>query len=333
MTIFTFSCTHKSSKEWFQMRGVVLSVDDLRTLDWPRLAAENGINTIGTHIFPDQVVEFVRSDEGKRFLQECERYGINIEHQLHAISALLPRELFDEDSTMFRMQDGQWVRDFNLCVSSPKALDIVAANALYYSQLLPASNHRYYYWMDDGPPMCACTECSQYSDSEQALIVENRILQELRTLDPQAQVAHLAYHNTLSAPIKVKPRDGVFLEFAPFYRDWQSPLSDEAAEGRGMTHGENLLHLEENLKVFPAETAVVLEYWLDVSLFSGWKKPAIQLPWNHSVFASDLDTYRNLGIRNVTSFAVYIDSAYVAAYPDLSFLKEYGEAFSRRVSE
>jgi hypothetical protein len=312
------------------MRGIVLSVEDLETVDWPKLAYENGINTIGTHVTPEQVVKFIQSDKGKKFLADCKKYGIEVEHQLHAIGELLPRNLFTEDSTMFRMnENGQRVNDCNLCVHSQSALDVIAGNALHYAQLLPTTNHRYYFWIDDGMPMCHCPECSPYSDSEQALILENRIIKELRSFDPEAQLAHLVYHNTLSAPRKVKPDEGIFLEFAPIERSWEKPLAehkpDEGREGGFLKGATHLQYLKENLEVFPAETAVILEYWLDVSIFSKWRKPAVKLPWNKAVFNEDIKTYGDLGIRNITSFAVYIDDKYIETYNDLGFLKEYGE--------
>ena len=308
-------CCTQQDKSFFEMRGVVLSVQDLETVDWPRLAHENGINTIGTHITPEQVVRFIHSEKGEKFLADCKKYGIQVEHQLHAMGELLPRELFNEDSTMFRMNEaGRRVNDYNLCAHSQKALDKVAEKALYYAKLLPSTNHLYYYWIDDGQPMCYCPECSKYAPSEQALIIENRIIKELRKSDPEAKLAHLAYLNTMSAPRRVKPEDGIFLQFAPIHRTWDKPV-DEA----------HLQELKENLTVFPAETAEVLEYWLDVSRFSLWKKPAIKLPWNREVFESDIDIYGRLGIRNITSFAVYIDDQYIDTYKDIGFLKEYGD--------
>ena len=65
---------------------------------------------------------------------------------------------------------------------------------------------------------------------------------------------------------------------------------DAIRDGMTITHGEYIDALEANLKVFPKETAQVLEYWMDVSLFSDWKKPAVQLPWNKNVFLSDINT-------------------------------------------
>jgi len=308
------------------MRGIILDVHDLATVDWAKLAHDNGINTIGTHVFPKQVADFVQTEKGKQFLADCKKYGIMVEHQLHALSDLLPRELFEQDPSMFRMtKDGKRVKEDNLCVHSTKALDLVAKNARHYAELLPPDNHRYYFWLDDGKPVCECPQCSEYSASEQALIVENRIIKELRRFDSKAQLAHLAYHNTMSAPRKVKPEPGIFLEFAPIHRVWDKPLSDENASGQ-VDHKEYLRLLQENLEVFPADTAVVLEYWLDVSLFSHWKKPAVKLPWNKAVCESDLKTYANFGIKNFTTFAVYVDSEYLRNYGnDLQFLKEYGE--------
>ena len=311
----------------FPMRGVVLSVNDLSTADWPWIAKKNGINTIGTHMLPSEVAGFMDSDKGKEFLRECSDYGIDIEHQLHAMGELLPRDLFAEDSTMFRMdRAGRRVADFNCCPHSEKALDIIASKAAAFAKALPATNHRYYLWLDDNSEPCFCPLCREYSASEQALIIENRMLEAIRKVDPEAMLAHLAYQKTMEPPVKVKPAEGIFLEFAPIEREWDRPLTDLEAPGRKgrMSHKEVLELLEANLKVFPAETAVVLEYWLDVSLASDWRKPAVELPWHPEVFISDLETYKSFGIKNFTSFAVYMDSTYFSTFPDRPCLSEYG---------
>ena len=91
-----------------------------------------------------------------------------------------------------------------------------------------------------------------------------------------------------------------------------------------MSHREVMRLLDANLKVFPAETAVVLEYWLDVSLASDWKKPAVELPWHPDVFIQDLEVYKSRGLGNVTSFAVYMDSTYFSVFPDGECLRDYG---------
>ena len=202
------ACGHQ--EEFFSMRGAVLSVEDLVTADWPRIAHENGINTLGTHITPDQVLRFWESEKGRKFQDDCQKYGILMEHELHAMSALLPREYFAEDSTMFRMdENGRRTADFNCCASSTRALDTIASRALYYASHLTSTNHRYYFWLDDGAPVCHCPQCAGLTASEQALIIENRMLEAIRSHDPEAMLAHLAYYSTLQAPRKVKPHDGV----------------------------------------------------------------------------------------------------------------------------
>lgn len=315
----------------FTTRGLILDVNDLSTVDWPKMASEAGLTTLATHITPSQVAEFIQSDRGQQFLKECAKYGIEVEHELHAMHDLLPRKLFSEDSTMFRMDTtGKRVADYNLCVHSEKALEIVAANAVKYAKILPSTTGRYYFWIDDGMPMCYCSECINYSDSEQALILENKVIKALRNeVDSKASLAHLAYLNTLDAPVKIKPEDGIFLEFAPIHRTWDKPLTDTSATGWAdnvhITHGQYLQKLDENLKVFPLETAQVLEYWLDVSLFSKWKKPAVMLPWHPEVYKQDLDVYAQRGIKHITSFAVYMDADYFKSFPNTEFLQEYGQ--------
>ena len=65
------SKTRGDKESWFRMKGVVLSVDDLASVSWPEIAKKYGINTIGTHITPSQVREFIQSARGKEFLEKC----------------------------------------------------------------------------------------------------------------------------------------------------------------------------------------------------------------------------------------------------------------------
>lgn len=319
-------------ESFFRTRGVVLSVPDLETLDWPRLAADAGLTTIGTHITPGQVAAFVQTEKGQAFLEACRERRIHVEHELHAMKDLLPRDFFTRNPHMFRMDDsGNRVADYNCCVHSSDAAEIVCENAVRYSELLPSDTGRYFYWIDDGMPMCRCSECGEYSDSEQALILENAMLAALRKGRPGATLAHLAYARTLDPPVNVEPAEGIFLEFAPIERALDRPLNDRNAKGRrgdGLQNGRLLDLLDANLAVFPADTAQVLEYWLDVSLFSGWKKPAVELPWRPDVLREDLGTYAARGVQHVTSFAVYIDGDYVARFGTPGFLREYGRAMA-----
>ena len=51
----------------YQMKGVILDPTDLTSVEWVKMAAENGINTIGTHMAPGckamcaEISEFILS--------------------------------------------------------------------------------------------------------------------------------------------------------------------------------------------------------------------------------------------------------------------------------
>ncbi|MBI4584500.1 MAG: DUF4838 domain-containing protein [Planctomycetes bacterium] len=313
---------------FFQTRGVVIYPDDFILADWPERARAAGLTTIALHdpAWPGTVVEFIQSDDGKKFLEKCRRLGLQVEYELHAMRQLLPRELFVKNAGLYRMDEsGQRTADGNLCAHSVEALEIVASNVKLLAGLLKPTTGRYFFWGDDGVPGCRCPKCKELSDSDQALLLENFMLKTLRKDDPKAQVAHLAYARTYPAPGKIKPDPGVFLEFAPIERDRTVSLSS-AAGAASADGGEARRHLEAldaNLAVFGRDGAQVLEYWLDASLFSKWKRPAVKIPWNGEVFASDLDAYGARGLRHITTFAVYIDMDYVAQHGDPP-LADYG---------
>ena len=316
------------AEPFFKTRGVVLVPSDLTTWDWPDQAKQAGLTTIGTHVFPHQVAAFVGTDEGQQFLESCRRLGIEVEHELHSMADLLPRDLFAKDPAMFRMdEEGRRVGDWNLCVYSKAAVEVACENAQRFARLLRPSTGRYFYWVDDGRPMCRCPECRAFSDSDQALALENQMLAALREVDPRATLAHLAYANTYRPPTQVKPAEGIFLEFAPIHRSYDVPFSQRDSEFAGYTHGQLLDYLDANLEVFGSGGAQALEYWLDESRFLRHLKPPrpprVKIPWDRGVFRQDLETYAQRSIRHVTTFAVQVDGQYINLFgrPPLD---EYG---------
>ena len=301
--------------------------EDLTLLDWPQRAKSAGLTTIALHHqnSPRAVIRCIQTDAGQQFCEQCTRHGLHLEFELHAMKELLPRNLITRAPELFRMNEqGQRVSDANCCVHSDEALDLICENAVTIAELLRPTTGRYFYWGDDAQPWCHCPNCRALTPSEQALIIENRILKELRKTDSRAQVAHLAYHSTLQPPKNVKPSEGIFLEFAPINRRYDVPLCEqhdpELADG--------LQLLDANLEIFPRRTAQVLEYWLDVSRFSRWKKPGVQLPWNRQVFRTDVATYRQRGLRHITSFAAWIDADYHKRFGNIEFIQEYGQGLA-----
>lgn len=314
-------------------RGIVLTPPDILGLDWPALAARAGLTTIATHFNPspsfawhrlEHLLAFLRDEPGEAWRAGCAEHGLAVEHELHVLRDFLPPALFEREPALFRAdEDGRRV-PAGICVHAPAAIERFCAAAIGAARALAPTTGRHFFWIDDGAAMCRCGKCRGLSDSDQALLLENQTIRALRAeVDAAATVAHLAYARTLTAPKVVPPEPGVFLEFAPIERQWDKPLTDRAA-GRGRTHGELLDALEANLAWFGPAGAQVLEYWLDASLHSGWRKPAVKVPWRADVFAADVACYRARGIRHITSFGVFLDADYVERYGEPECVVEYG---------
>jgi hypothetical protein len=320
---------------FFKTRGIVLLVSDLLSLeDWPARAKRAGLTTVATHFITNprfehhtmqHLIDFIKSETGQRFREECAKLGLHVEHETHAMSDLLPRSLFKKNPSMFRMnEEKERTPQFNFCAHSSAGIDTICENAVRYAEVLKPTTGRYFFWIDDARPMCRCPECRLYSDSDQALILENAVVNALRRhVDPGATLAHLAYVNTMEPPIQVKPESGLFLEFAPINRTWEHPLRQREVKRGSLTHGQLLDMLDANLEIFGKDGAQVLEYWLDVSMFSGWKRPPKKLQWNREVFLDDLHTYGDRGIHHITSFGAFIDAQYIRLHGEPP-IDEYG---------
>lgn len=313
----------------FDTRGIVLCPDDLTLTDWPRLAAQAGLTTIGLHMIGNEglaaLCGAMESPRGQAVLADCAGLGLQVEYELHAMHDLLPRELFAEAPELFRADEaGVRVPEWNLCPSSSEALRVVSRGAVELARSLKPTTHRYFMWADDGCPWCQCARCADLTPSDQNLLVMNAIARALGGVDPQASLACLAYHNTLEAPRSVRPEPGIFLEYAPIGRDSSRPMADASCE----TNRHQAEFIDPLLDAFGTENAQVLEYWMDVSRFSGWKRPAVQLPLDLAVLEADLAFYAAKGFRHATSFGCYIDADYVRLHGQPP-VAEYGAALAR----
>ncbi|SFS93969.1 protein of unknown function [Porphyromonadaceae bacterium NLAE-zl-C104] len=314
------------TQSFFKMRGIVAGWSDVSNpskIDYIQIAKDNGINTFS--IFNADRNSLAWKD----FAAKCAEANINLEYEEHMLAFLIPRELFDEHPEYFRMnKQGVRVNDANGCPSSEGALAEVFKNAKKIGRDYEPTNNRYYFWLDDGGDICHCDQCKGYNAADQALIFENEIIKALKEINPDAMLAHLCYHNTVDPPSKIKPHEDIFLEFAPFTRSWSAPLSHTWVRSprSTLTHADYLKALRDNLKIFPVETAQVLEYWMDASLFSEWNpNNLVKIPWNDDIFMDDLDTYASLGIRNITCYTAFVGPDYVTKFGDISFLSKYGQ--------
>jgi hypothetical protein len=303
---------------------MVFTPSDLYGPAWVPLMARAGLNVVAVHGGVDEVIEFAESKVGRRFLAEVDAADLQHEYELHAMSWLLPRERFAEHPDWFRMdRHGRRQPDTNLCPSNAEALSAVSARALELAERLPPSTDRYYLWPDDNGGWCHCDSCRSLSASDQQVLVMNRLLATLRTVRPDARLACLAYLDCLDPPGAVSPAHGLFLEYAPIRRCYRHALSDPHCD----LNRKHAMALPSLVESFGTDGAQVLEYWLDASMYSEWRRPARQVPFHPELLAADLGFYARMGFHSVTTFGVFLDAYYFATHgtPPVA---EYGHAFA-----
>ena len=311
----------------FTRRGIVLTPTDLNgiALQWIDRMAEGSLNVLGISGGVDECVQFIHSDEGTACLDAAKAAGIEIEYEMHALWWLLPRDMFGERPEWFRMdEDGERTSDANMCPSSTEALQYVGGRAVELSRMLPSTTGRHYYWADDAKPWCACEACSDYTASDQNLLVTNAMAEALTNARPEARMGYLAYYNAIEPPTRVQPVDGLLLEYAPIMRNSAVPL-DDPSDPKNVEHADNLRRLVD---MFDMTDAHVLEYWVDASRFSDWKRPSVRIPFDADVIAQDARFYASLGFDSATSFGVFLDADYDRMHGQPP-IREYGEALLR----
>lgn len=311
-----------------EKHGVVVYPNDITSVglaEWEKRIRLSGIKLIGLHAATvndpiDTLEAFVKSGMGRDFLELCDRMGVDVEYELHALQYILPRELFEDHPEYFREdEDGCRQLQYNMCFTSEEAVEAMRPRIESLLEWMKPTTHRYFFWTDDKQgKFCHCAGCSQYTPSEQALIYENRLLRLLREYDPEATLAHLAYHQTVEPPAAVRADEGIFLEFAPINRDYSQPLPLVSADA-----------LKANLQAFPAYSQHILEYWLDESMYSNWKRDMlVPNPFKADECARDVCTYRSFGAADICCFATWLYGDYIAEYGSTDGLfAGYGEAF------
>lgn len=313
-------------------RGIIIHPQDCGDYFAARLEQTN-LNVVGIH--PEGGVAAHRSmqacmdmldtPEWRRFHSRMDKAGIAVEFEMHALSWILERGEFDNHKEWFRMgADGERTPEFNCCASNPDVLDHIRERAAMLAKIFRPDTNKYSFWIDDvADAACHCEKCREFSSSDQALILYNAIAEGLASMNPAAKLSYLAYFSTLPVPTKVAKRENVFLEFAPLARDFDVSLFDETRE-KNYSQVKNLPAL---LDFFGKEDAKVLEYWMDNSLFSGWKRPPKEFHLNPATCAADVAQYRKLGFDSITSFGCFLGEDYRDLYGDAD-LSEYDKILS-----
>lgn len=295
-------------------RGVTILKDDF-SKEWLPIFKESGLNTLSLHFITKEentkkFLAWLEQKNTQRLIDVFMNAGVSVNYKLHALEWLLPRNLFHKNAEFFRFDGARRVDDCNMCVSSSTALDIVSENAYLLAKKLRQHSSDYSIWADDGTNnICKCERCRNLSASDQVMLITNAIGKGLKAYDSNAKISFLAYADANALPA-IKPGENVFLEFAPFYRNLKEPLEGKSEKNRFYVE-----FLKNLLGIFPAKTAKVLEYWLDVSLACGWERSAMKaLETEKQIVLRDMQFYTRLGIEKIDTFAAFIDKEYLHRY-------------------
>lgn len=301
-------------------KSLIIHPEELST-KWIDKISELGCDCIGIHPVGgahskaslEKLIDMSDNDEYKRLIDYAIEKGLNIEYEMHAARFLLPESYFETNPEYFRMnKEGIRTSDYNFCVSNDNALEIICQNSLKLAKNLYKSSNKFYFWLDDSKDaFCHCEKCKNIKPCDQQMIVLNAMIKYIRQQIPNAKMAYLAYYETLDLPT-VKPEDGIFVEFAPYERDFSLPAQN--------MKDEHIIILKKLIGFLGTKDSKILEYWYDNSLFSDYKKPPKELKANNELIHSDFEFYKSFGVEFVASFACYLGDDYLELYdePDLS---------------
>lgn len=271
--------------------------------EWVVWAARNRMNAIFFHVI-DGPLAFGAAPESQwqrkkaSVVPLARQRGMTVEHGGHGLAALLPRKLFTGTPRRrgipqaFRYHQGKRRADHNFCPSSAEGLAHIRRNAEVYFRAHPEIDV-FHLWPDDipGGGWCSCERCLGYSPSEQALLAVNAIAEVLETVNPQAQIAFLAYMDTEAAPAKVSPRANVCLSWAPRSRCYAHATDDAECAVNVPHYAQTFRAQVQHFR--SAKPPRVFEYYLDAILFKSVLPP---LP---TVMQRDLRFYREAGAHTV----------------------------------
>ena len=259
-------------------------------VDWIDFSAKVRLNRVAFH-YTWPAFDWYLLLQSK-LVPELQKRGMEIEVGGHFLSTFMPRTLFPQRPDWFRMNErGKRVNDFNLNPFNQEALDHLAAGAIQYLRQMPEAS-LFHLWADDieGGGWSHEPGKEDYTPSDQALLVSNYLVKNLREKLPNADLAYLAYHDTVFPPRVVKPEAGLIYFYAPRERCYAHALNDPACD----LNRKYAQALENGLPAFGSANAEVFEYYADQILYENMTNPPIP-----EVLSADLQYYHNLGIPAV----------------------------------
>lgn len=295
------------SEKWIN-KMVDLKVDTLAIHPW---GGKNAYQTL------ENLLRQLEDPEYQKLIDYAVSCGLNVEYECHAAGYLLPRTLFETHPNYFRTnKEGVKTNDYNFCVSEPEVLRLLTENAAKLTEILYRSTDNYYFWLDDSKDaFCHCQKCKALSPSDQQMIALKAILKGIKQVNPNGKLAYLAYFECETPPETISTSEDIFLEYAPFLRDFSKSVQDGPAS--------DIENIHKLLEFFGRKSSKVLEYWYDNSMFSKWKKPPVKFTPNNEIIKKDIAFYSDSGFEEIRSFACFLGADYEALYgkPDLSAFK------------
>lgn len=265
---------------WGDQRWLELHIEDSTAfVDW---MGKQRIN----RFMPHRVVPLVALE---RILPMMSERGIEREIGGHIIPELLPRELFDTDPDLFRMNEkGERVPDGNLCPSNERALNIVAQNAL--EMALQSHSPFLHVWGADlvAGGWCHCSRCNAYTPQQQYLRVCEAIARAIREARLTTDVDYIAYHDTLQPDFGRTVNEPLYFLYAPRERCYAHPL-DESDCIINQHYYDALKALQEAFN----GRGYIFEYYGDALLFGSLMVPL------SNVIVRDLRAYHRMGVRSI----------------------------------
>lgn len=257
--------------------------------------AECGLDTLYLHVNPfaaslEEFFEFI--SKNAKTIEELDKGGVSVLYCFHALNRLLPRRLFKNEPGLFAVSVGG-LRDatYNCCPSNSRTLEIIKDETFKVAEFLKQRGHRYRLWTDDdlgSDVRCLCSKCKNLTATEQNLKIYAAVLEGLKRYDEKAQTSFLIYGEE---DCNIGLPDGFFVEFAPFRRAHDKPI----------TVGERNAFFADKLKglveLNGADRVAVLEYFLSYD-FVGFLK-------NGDRVKRDISFYREQNIESLTTFVVF----------------------------
>lgn len=158
-------------------------------------------------------------------VERAEECGLTVEYYLHALGYLMPAD-FAKRREYWRSDGSERVRGCNCCPSSP-ALFYAEKNAERLAAGLKQRSHGYHFWTDDDfgrDVSCKCERCRPLGPTAQNMLLYGAMARGVRKYDEKAVLSYLVYGNE-DIDGKAGDTDGFFVEYAPFLRRHDLPLS------------------------------------------------------------------------------------------------------------